>query len=70
MVCTNYLSLSLVLARRVLNQLLSLFLFSFPDGLYDQKALQEYIIYAGQHPGGGLRDKPPKYVCFCFLLFD
>ena len=25
-------------------------------------ALQEYILYAGQHPAGGLRDKPPKYV--------
>lgn len=53
MVCTN-LSLSLVLAW-VLNLL-------FPqDGLYDRMALQEYILYAGQHPVGGLRDKPPKY---------
>lgn len=34
------------------------------DGLYNQKALQEYILYAGQHPIGGLRDKPPKYVPF------
>lgn len=30
------------------------------DWLYDQKALQEYILYAGQHPIGGLRDKPSK----------
>ncbi|TFK35695.1 terpenoid cyclases/protein prenyltransferase alpha-alpha toroid [Crucibulum laeve] len=30
------------------------------DELYNQKALQEYILYAGQHPAGGLRDKPPK----------
>ncbi|KAF9002448.1 terpenoid cyclases/protein prenyltransferase alpha-alpha toroid [Cyathus striatus] len=30
------------------------------DSLYDQKALQEYLLYAGQHPAGGLRDKPPK----------
>jgi len=31
-----------------------------PDSLYDREALQEYILYAGQHPAGGLRDKPPK----------
>ncbi|KAH9474984.1 Protein farnesyltransferase subunit beta [Psilocybe cubensis] len=30
------------------------------EGLYNRMALQEYIIYAGQHPTGGLRDKPPK----------
>lgn len=30
------------------------------DGLYNRKALQEYILYAGQDPAGGLRDKPPK----------
>jgi hypothetical protein len=24
--------------------------------------LQGYVLYAGQHPAGGLRDKPPKYV--------
>jgi len=30
------------------------------DGLYDQLALQKYILCAGQHPIGGLRDKPPK----------
>ncbi|KAF8151351.1 terpenoid cyclases/protein prenyltransferase alpha-alpha toroid [Crassisporium funariophilum] len=30
------------------------------DGLFNEKALQEYILYAGQHPAGGLRDKPPK----------
>ena len=32
------------------------------EGLYNRKALQEYILYAGQHPAGGLRDKPPKSV--------
>ncbi|KAJ7076543.1 terpenoid cyclases/protein prenyltransferase alpha-alpha toroid [Mycena belliarum] len=30
------------------------------DSLMNRKALQEYILYAGQHPVGGLRDKPPK----------
>ncbi|KAJ7207994.1 terpenoid cyclases/Protein prenyltransferase [Mycena pura] len=30
------------------------------DSLLNRKALQEYILYAGQHPAGGLRDKPPK----------
>ncbi|KAJ7262763.1 terpenoid cyclases protein prenyltransferase [Mycena haematopus] len=30
------------------------------DSLMDRKALQEYILFAGQHPAGGLRDKPPK----------
>ncbi|KAF7291472.1 Protein farnesyltransferase subunit beta [Mycena kentingensis (nom. inval.)] len=30
------------------------------DSLYNRKALQEYILCAGQHPAGGLRDKPPK----------
>ncbi|KDQ53706.1 hypothetical protein JAAARDRAFT_39019 [Jaapia argillacea MUCL 33604] len=30
------------------------------DVLFNRKALQEYILYAGQHPAGGLRDKPPK----------
>ncbi|KAG5653875.1 hypothetical protein H0H81_009697 [Sphagnurus paluster] len=32
----------------------------FVESLFDRKALQEYILYAGQHPAGGLRDKPPK----------
>lgn len=32
------------------------------DSLLNRKALQEYILYAGQHPTGGLRDKPPKYI--------
>jgi len=31
------------------------------DGLFDRHALQGYIFYAGQHPAGGLRDKPPKH---------
>ncbi|KAI0750474.1 terpenoid cyclases/Protein prenyltransferase [Fomes fomentarius] len=30
------------------------------DSLFDRRALQEYILCAGQHPAGGLRDKPPK----------
>lgn len=30
------------------------------DSLFNRKALQEYILYATQHPAGGLRDKPPK----------
>ncbi|KII84972.1 hypothetical protein PLICRDRAFT_45829 [Plicaturopsis crispa FD-325 SS-3] len=30
------------------------------DTLFNSKALQEYILLAGQHPAGGLRDKPPK----------
>jgi protein farnesyltransferase subunit beta len=30
------------------------------DTLLNRKALQEFILYAGQHPAGGLRDKPPK----------
>lgn len=30
------------------------------DSLLNRDALQEYILYAGQHPAGGLRDKPPK----------
>ncbi|KAI0037908.1 terpenoid cyclases/Protein prenyltransferase [Auriscalpium vulgare] len=32
----------------------------FTDSLFNRKALQEYILCAGQHPAGGLRDKPPK----------
>ncbi|KAJ8502466.1 hypothetical protein ONZ45_g11727 [Pleurotus djamor] len=30
------------------------------DALFNRTALQEYILFAGQHPNGGLRDKPPK----------
>ncbi|KAI0260116.1 terpenoid cyclases/protein prenyltransferase alpha-alpha toroid [Gloeopeniophorella convolvens] len=30
------------------------------DSLFNRRALQEYILLAGQHPAGGLRDKPPK----------
>lgn len=32
------------------------------DSFFNRPALQEYILLAGQHPAGGLRDKPPKYV--------
>jgi prenyltransferase beta subunit len=32
------------------------------DSFFNRHALQEYILFAGQHPAGGLRDKPPKYV--------
>ncbi|KAI0350797.1 terpenoid cyclases/Protein prenyltransferase [Trametes cingulata] len=31
------------------------------DSLFNRSALQEYILCAGQHPAGGLRDKPPKH---------
>lgn len=34
------------------------------DGIFDRAGIQEYILYAGQHPAGGLRDKPPKYDSF------
>jgi protein farnesyltransferase subunit beta len=30
------------------------------DSLYSRQGLQEYLLWAGQHPSGGLRDKPPK----------
>lgn len=30
------------------------------DSFFNREALQEYILFAGQHPTGGLRDKPPK----------
>ncbi|KAG1857016.1 terpenoid cyclases/protein prenyltransferase alpha-alpha toroid [Suillus subalutaceus] len=30
------------------------------ESLWDRAALQRYILCAGQHPAGGLRDKPPK----------
>lgn len=30
------------------------------DSVFNRVALQEYILYAAQHPAGGLRDKPPK----------
>ncbi|ETW79021.1 hypothetical protein HETIRDRAFT_478327 [Heterobasidion irregulare TC 32-1] len=30
------------------------------DSMFNRKALQEYVLLAGQHPAGGLRDKPPK----------
>src|SRR6267154_4633957 len=37
-----------------------------PDSFFNRQALQEYILLAGQHPAGGLRDKPHKDV----RLFD
>jgi len=33
-----------------------------PESFFNRHALQEYILLAAQHPAGGLRDKPPKYV--------
>lgn len=41
------------------------------ESLFNRKALQEYILLAGQHPAGGLRDKPPKYVYhfICYMVF-
>jgi len=40
------------------------------DSLYSRQGLQEYLLWAGQHPSGGLRDKPPKqpdayHTCYC-----
>ncbi|KAJ4482410.1 terpenoid cyclases/protein prenyltransferase alpha-alpha toroid [Lentinula aciculospora] len=32
------------------------------DVIWNPEGLQEYILYAAQHPAGGLRDKPPKQV--------
>ncbi|CAL1702978.1 unnamed protein product [Somion occarium] len=40
------------------------------DSLYNRKALQEYILYAGQHPAGGLVDKPPKPADAYHTLYD
>jgi len=45
-----------------------------PDSFFNRQALQKYILLAGQHPAGGLRDKPPKYVrlitnCTCIYVF-
>ena len=54
--------------RGLLNQFLPRFFFFDTDDLYDKEALQEYILFAGQHPLGGLRDKPPKYVLVSFRL--
>ncbi|CAK5263324.1 unnamed protein product [Mycena citricolor] len=31
------------------------------DSLLNRKAIQEYVLFACQHPAGGLRDKPPKH---------
>jgi protein farnesyltransferase subunit beta len=30
------------------------------ESFFNRQALQEFILLAGQHPAGGLRDKPPK----------
>ncbi|THH27106.1 hypothetical protein EUX98_g7081 [Antrodiella citrinella] len=30
------------------------------NSLFNREALQEYVLYAAQHPAGGLADKPPK----------
>ncbi|KAK7682154.1 hypothetical protein QCA50_014741 [Cerrena zonata] len=40
------------------------------DSLYNRQALQEYILYAGQHPAGGLVDKPPKNADAYHTLYD
>ena len=40
-----------------------------PDSLFNRRALQEYILIAGQHPAGGLRDKPPKQARVPSFLF-
>lgn len=38
------------------------------DSVFNRRALQEYILIAGQHTAGGLRDKPPKSVPFSHLF--
>lgn len=43
---------SLVVVQELMN--------AFVDSLFDREALQQYILCAGQHASGGLRDKPPK----------
>ena len=43
--------------------------FSVLEGLFNKTALQEYILYAAQHPAGGLRDKPPKLVSLVSWAF-
>jgi len=40
------------------------------DSLFSRQGLQEYLLWACQHPLGGLRDKPPKHpdayhTCYC-----
>ncbi|KAI9444497.1 terpenoid cyclases/Protein prenyltransferase [Lactarius indigo] len=39
------------------------------DSLFSRRALQEYILIAGQHPAGGLRDKPPKQARYIYIIF-
>src|SRR6266702_400936 len=40
-----------------------------PDSLFNRRALQEYVLIAGQHPAGGLRDKPPKQARISFFIY-
>ncbi|KIY49794.1 terpenoid cyclases/Protein prenyltransferase [Fistulina hepatica ATCC 64428] len=40
------------------------------DSIFNRKALQEYLLYVGQHPAGGLRDKPPKGADAYHTLYD
>jgi len=37
--------------------------------LFNQEALQEYILVCCQHPQGGLLDKPGKYVMMHLQIF-
>ena len=34
----------------------------YTESVWSRFDLQKYILCAAQHPAGGLRDKPPKYV--------
>lgn len=36
--------------------------------LFNQEALQEYILICCQHPSGGLVDKPGKYIFFFLTI--
>jgi protein farnesyltransferase subunit beta len=46
--------------RFLLSNMLIEICIRYQDSIFNRKALQEYILYAAQHPAGGLRDKPPK----------
>ena len=39
----------------------SLILIACAESVWNEPALQRYILCAAQHPAAGLRDKPPKY---------
>ncbi|KAJ3747584.1 terpenoid cyclases/protein prenyltransferase alpha-alpha toroid [Lentinula detonsa] len=41
-----------------------------PDVIWNPEGLKEYILYAAQHPAGGLRDKPPKSADMYHTLYN